>query len=86
MARRNMTPTEKLYRSRHPAIPRLLRQAEQAAREWEWAKAERFLDRAYHLAGAENPGSGYDFHRGVHPIQRETPIGLSVLEIVMAFL
>lgn len=40
------------------------------AKEWQWTAVEQRLDRAYAALGSKNEGTGYDFHRGVHPVQQ----------------
>ncbi|MDQ3159311.1 MAG: hypothetical protein M3P98_04235 [bacterium] len=44
--------------------------ARKYGRAWNWDAAERALDRAYQVLGGQNPGTGYDWHAGIHPLQR----------------
>lgn len=37
-------------------------------RDWNWRAAELALDAAYAALGAANPGSGYAWHTGAHPL------------------
>ena len=46
-----------------------LRGLDAQARAWNWGNVEHKLDRAYRALGAHNPGTGHDYHRGVHPVQ-----------------
>lgn len=46
-----------------------LRGLDAQARAWNWGNVEHKLDRAYRALGVENPGSGYDYHCGTHPVQ-----------------
>lgn len=46
-----------------------LRGVIEQARAWHWDAVETKLDAAYRALGAENPGTGNDFHRGAHPAQ-----------------
>jgi len=50
---------------------RALRQADDAGRAWKWGRAETALARAYRALGARPPAgaTGYDWHRGQHPLQ-----------------
>jgi hypothetical protein len=41
----------------------------QLAREWKWEEVESALDSLYASLGGENPGTGYDYHKGQHPLQ-----------------
>jgi hypothetical protein len=43
--------------------------AKRAGRDWRWSDAEAALGRAYAALGAVNPGSGYAWHCGQHPLQ-----------------
>jgi hypothetical protein len=36
---------------------------------WNWTAAEKHLHKAYQVLGALPIGSGYDWHKGCHPIQ-----------------
>jgi 2-oxoglutarate dehydrogenase complex dehydrogenase (E1) component-like enzyme len=40
-----------------------------AGARWDWDAAEENLDAAYAAVGEENPATGYDWHRGWHPLQ-----------------
>lgn len=46
-----------------------LRGLNEQARAWNWGNVEHKLDRAYRALGSENPGTGYDYHCGNHPLQ-----------------
>lgn len=50
---------------------RALRQADDAGRAWKWARSTKALARAYRALGATPPAgaTGYDWHRGAHPLQ-----------------
>lgn len=43
--------------------------AVECGRNWSWTDAEKAIDKAYALLGASNPGTGYAWHTGQHPIQ-----------------
>jgi hypothetical protein len=36
---------------------------------WKWDEVEKALDAIYAEMGGENPGTGYDYHTGKHPLQ-----------------
>ena len=43
--------------------------ARAAGARWDWDAAEENLDAAYAAVGQQNPGTGFDWHRGWHPLQ-----------------
>ena len=45
-------------------------QVDQYARAWLWSNVEAQLDKAYAAIGGDNPGTGYEYHAGTHPVQR----------------
>lgn len=38
-------------------------------RAWNWPEVEHKLNCAYRALGCVNPGTGYDYHCGRHPLQ-----------------
>ena len=43
--------------------------ARAAGARWDWDAAEENLDAAYAAVGQQHPGTGFDWHRGWHPLQ-----------------
>jgi hypothetical protein len=46
-----------------------LRGITEQARAWNWGNVEHKLDCAYAALGSKNPGTGYDYHCGNHPVE-----------------